>query len=337
MTIQAQPKTVKLDKPWKYNGAVLSAGADAKTSKGAKVGVLTGICYLSPADSVAQAYQFEPERVHDIMTKDKTLAQILDTERKKDEAERDEAEREEDKRIPSLVLKLARNLCMFASPGCLDGCLVTSGNGRYQSVQDGRLRKTMLYMLAPEEFMKRAAKDAAKIVAKAYELGLSVAFRFDGTSDEVTAFILDNFDQWRALVLAELARIAKRSKVALETLLSRFDAADYYSYTKRPRASWRRRLMMHHDRLHITYSLNEDPKSLDYAREYLAKGHGVAAVMDAATKAQALSLGAWLDAPVIDGDEHDARHLGPDTGHIVALLAKGRAKKDSTGFTLRAL
>lgn len=302
---------------WKYSGAVLSAGADAKTSKGAKVGVLTGICYLSPADSVAQAYANEPDRVQAIMEKDPALSPWIGSE--------------------SLITKLARNLCAFASPGCLGACLFTSGNGRYENVQNGRLRKSMLYMLEPVEFMKRAAKDAAKIVAKACELGLSVAFRFDGTSDEVTGFILDNYDQWRALVLAELARIAKRAKVDLADLLKRFDAAQYYSYTKRPRVSWRRRLMLHHDRLHITYSLHEGPKSIDHAREYLAKGHGVAAVMDAATKAQALSLGTWLDAPVIDGDEHDARHLGPDAGHIVALLAKGRAKKDSTGFTLRAL
>lgn len=320
MTIQAQPATVKLKtqgKPWKYSGAVLSAGADAKTSKGAKVGVLTGICYLSPADSVAATYKADPERVHDIMAKDPALAPWIGLE--------------------SLVLKLARNLCAFASPGCLASCLVTSGNGRYESVQNGRLRKSMLYMLEPEEFMKRAAKDAAKIVAKACELGLSVAFRFDGTSDEVTAYILDNYEEWCNLVTVELAKIAKRLKVDLATLLSLFDAAQYYSYTKRPRASWRRRLMLHAERLHITYSLHEGSKSIDHAREYLKHGHGVAAVMDAATKAQALSLGAWLDAPVVDGDEHDARHLGPDAGHVVALLAKGRAKKDTTGFTLRAL
>ena len=161
-----------------------------------------------------------------------------------------------------------------------------------------------------------------------------IAFRFDGTSDEVTGYILDNYEEWRALVLAELA---KRRNLDLETLLSRFDAAQYYSYTKRPRASWRRRLAQHFGRLHVTYSLHEGPKSLDHAREYLAKGHGVAAVMDAATKSQALSLGTWLGSPVIDGDEHDARHLGPDTGHVVALLAKGRARKDTTGFTLRSL
>ncbi|MGA0396917.1 MAG: GP88 family protein [Ilumatobacteraceae bacterium] len=320
MTIQAQPVSVELKtqgKPWKYSGAVLSAGADAKTSKGSDFGVLTGICYLSPADSVAQAYANEPERVEAIMEKDPSLSAWIGSE--------------------SLAKKLARNLCPFASGGCLASCLVTSGNGRYENVQNGRLKKTMLYMLEPEEFMKRAAKDAARIVAKAYELGLSVAFRFDGTSDEVTAFILDNFDQWRALVLAELARIAKRSKVALADLLQVFDAADYYSYTKRPRASWRRRLMMHHDRLHITYSLHEGPKSIDHAREYLKHGHGVAVVMDAATKTQALTLGSWLGAPTIDGDEHDARHLGPDTGHVVALAAKGRAKKDSTGFVVRSL
>jgi len=330
MTIQAQPVPVKLKtqgKPWKHSGAVLSAGADAKTSKGTKVGVLTGICYLSPADSVAQAYANEPERVHDIMSKDDALLPFLPKDPKWDKT----------KQIPSLVLKLARDLCPFASDGCLASCLFTSGNGRYENVQNGRLRKSILYMLAPEEFMRRAAKDAAKIVAKAYELGLSVAFRFDGTSDGVTSFILDNFEEWRALVLAELARIAKRKKVALATLLKRFDEAQYYSYTKRPRASWRRRLMLHAERLHITYSLHEGPKSLSHALEYLRHGHGVAAVMDAATKAQALELGELLGVPIIDGDEHDARHLGPKTGHLIALLAKGRAKKDLTGFTLRSL
>lgn len=317
----------KQDKPWKYSGAVLSAGADAKTSKGAKVGVLTGICYLSPADSVARTYKEDPKRVHDIMSKDDALLPFLPKDPKWDKT----------KQIPSLVLKLARDLCPFASDGCLASCLFTSGNGRYENVQNGRLRKTMLYILEPEEFMKRAAKDAAKIAAKALELGLSLAFRFDGTSDEVTAFILDRYDLWRDLVTEMLAKIAKRRKLDLAALLGVFDAADYYTYTKRPRAGWRRRLMEHFGRLHITYSFHEGPKAPKHAREYLKAGHGVAVVMDKATKARALSLGSWLDAPTIDGDEHDARHLGPERGHIVALLAKGKARKDTTGFVVRSL
>lgn len=338
MTIQAQPVSVELKtqgKPWKYSGAVLSAGADAKTSKGSDFGVLTGICYLSPADSVAQAYANDPKRVHDIMKKDPTLAAILD--KAITEAKKNDPDWKYTEPIPSLAERFARSLCPFASPGCLDGCLVTSGNGRYESVQNGRLRKTLVYLLDPAEFMLRAAKDAAKIAAKALELGLSLAFRFDGTSDEVTAFILDNYQTWRDLVAVELAKLAKRLKVALETLLSLFDAAQYYSYTKRPRASWRRRLMEHFGRLHITYSFHEGPKATDHAREYLAHGHGVAVVMDKATKSRALALGAWLNAPVIDGDEHDARHLGPNAGHVVALLAKGKARKDTTGFVVRSL
>jgi hypothetical protein len=38
--------------------------------------------------------------------------------------------------------------------------------------------------------------------------------------------------------------------------------------------------------------------------------------------------------PVIDGDKHDARFLD-QAGTIVGLKAKGQAKKDTTGFTVR--
>ena len=36
--------------------------------------------------------------------------------------------------------------------------------------------------------------------------------------------------------------------------------------------------------------------------------------------------------PVIDGDKDDLRFLDPKGGHIVALYAKGAAKKDRSGF-----
>ena len=40
----------------------------------------------------------------------------------------------------------------------------------------------------------------------------------------------------------------------------------------------------------------------------------------------------WKGYPVIDGDQDDLRFLDPRGGHIVALYAKGAAKKDQSGF-----
>ena len=40
----------------------------------------------------------------------------------------------------------------------------------------------------------------------------------------------------------------------------------------------------------------------------------------------------WCTYPVVDGDKDDLRFLDPKGRHIVALYAKGAAKKDTSGF-----
>jgi hypothetical protein len=41
----------------------------------------------------------------------------------------------------------------------------------------------------------------------------------------------------------------------------------------------------------------------------------------------------FLDQEVLDGDDSDLRHLDPP-GSIIALYAKGPAKKDTSGFVV---
>jgi hypothetical protein len=61
--------------------------------------------------------------------------------------------------------------------------------------------------------------------------------------------------------------------------------------------------------------------------EAILQGMNVAAVFDRVP-------GVYMDKPVIDADEHDLRFLDP-RGVIAGLKAKGRAKKDLSGFVIR--
>lgn len=75
---------------------------------------------------------------------------------------------------------------------------------------------------------------------------------------------------------------------------------------------------------HLTFSRAED--NLDECIEALRLGFNVAAVFKQRPET-------YLGFPVTNGDETDLRFLDP-LGYIVALSAKGRAKRDTSGFVI---
>jgi hypothetical protein len=91
---------------------------------------------------------------------------------------------------------------------------------------------------------------------------------------------------------------------------------------------------------HLTFSRSETNE--DKAVELLGQGNNVAVVF-------AERPATWHGFDVIDGDEHDLRHLDPQAdltplgfwstgrnGRVVGLSPKGRkAKKDINGFVVR--
>ena len=79
---------------------------------------------------------------------------------------------------------------------------------------------------------------------------------------------------------------------------------------------------------HLTLSRSETNEAA--CLEALRDGHNVAAVFGDGLPAT------WHGFPVIDGDQHDLRHLDPRGGYVVGLTPKGRkAKKDTSGFVVR--
>jgi hypothetical protein len=82
---------------------------------------------------------------------------------------------------------------------------------------------------------------------------------------------------------------------------------------------------------HLTFSKKEDNDASCMVAVKL--GYNVAVVFD--TKKDEPLPALWHNVPVYDGDETDARFLDPQGGYIIGLRAKGDAKKDSSGFTVK--
>ena len=116
-------------------------------------------------------------------------------------------------------------------------------------------------------------------------------------------------------------RLNGTSDIAWEKygIIEKFPEVQFYDYTK-----MRNRKVGHLKNYHITCS-KADGNDMD-VRLALSNGMNVAAVFHKVPET-------YLGRPVINGDETDLRFLDPK-GVIVGLKAKGKAKKDTTGFVV---
>jgi hypothetical protein len=93
-----------------------------------------------------------------------------------------------------------------------------------------------------------------------------------------------------------------------------FPQVQFYDYTKLPN---RRNIPSNY---HLTFSRSESNEHL------IPQGMNVAVVFDSLPDV-------WMGRKVIDGTETDLRFLD-EQNVVVGLLAKGKAKKDTSGFTI---
>ena len=200
---------------------------------------------------------------------------------------------------------LGQNLCPMAEQaGCLEGCLNTAGRGVMSSVQKGRARKAEWFIKDRNGFMLQLVKDLTRFEAYCTKRDLKPAIRLNGTSD----------------VRFELI------KVNGQTIFELFPNIQFYDYTK---LANRRNIPSNYD-LTFSYSAANPVylKQVDIAK---ANGLNIAVVFR--TKESIPSD--FLGLPTIDGDKTDLRFLDPKQS-IVALYAKGKARKDQSGFVVDA-
>lgn len=198
-------------------------------------------------------------------------------------------------------------VCPKASPQCRDACLYTAGRGIYSKVQKARIAKTVAFFNEREKFMEILVNDIKSLIKKAKKAKMTPAVRLNGTSDiawEKMACVVDG-EKFKNVMVA-------------------FPNVQFYCYTK----ILGRTAALSLPNYHLTFSLSEENDS--DAIKALSQGYNVAVVMN--TKKNEPKPATWGGYPVVDGDETDVRFYDPKGGHIVALSAKGQAKKMGLGF-----
>ena len=208
----------------------------------------------------------------------------------------------------SFILHLApadlsgHETCPKRTVGCTAACLNTAGRGgmfrkgeNTNVIQKARIRKTEYFFNDRAAFMDDLVGDIMRAVNYARKKGLIPVFRLNGTSD--------------------LSWEKYPTRYGAANIFEQFPTLQFYDYTK-----VLGRKVKHIPNYHLTFS-KADGNDADVA-EALLQGMSVVAVYDK------------VPAGVPSADEDDLRFLDPK-GVMLGLKAKGRAKKDYSGFVIR--
>lgn len=196
--------------------------------------------------------------------------------------------------------------CPSASKGCMKACLQSAGRGKFSNVKAARKAKKDLFYTDRKYFMNSLVWSIEKVIRKAKRENMVPVIRLNGTSD----------------IAYEYEQVEHEGK--LVNIFERFPEVQFYDYTTRDdrtsalRGDW--------SNYHLTFSRKEDNEDKSLLVNQIF-GINVAVVFDKVPEV-------WQGKKVINGDETDLRFLD-QKNVIVGLTAKGKAKKDKSGFTVR--
>ena len=204
------------------------------------------------------------------------------------------------------------NVCAKATAGCIAACLNTAGRGGMikkgettNAIQQARIRKTKFFFENRTEFMLQLVKDIELAIKQCVKKNLVPVFRLNGTSD-----------------LAWEKYEVNRGDKLYRNIFAAFSEVQFYDYTK-----ILGRKVNGIANYHLTFS-EADDNALDTLNAIRA-GMNVATVFGIKKNSPMPEM--WNGMKVFNGDESDLRFLDPKNV-VVGLYAKGKAKKDTTGF-----
>jgi hypothetical protein len=196
-------------------------------------------------------------------------------------------------------------LCPLARlAGCMEGCLYSAGRGAFNSVQKARKAKTDFWYSDQRSFLLSLCADIWRLKYYARNKDLKLLIRLNGTSD----------------ILWENYKILHD-----QTIFQMFSDEIFYDYTKHPSRNLEGKTYGNYD---LTYSFSSiTPKPISI-KGLSNPNNARAAVVFQKKEDIPLTFRSWQ---VVDGDDTDIRHIEPKNV-VVALYAKGKAKKDQSGF-----
>lgn len=214
----------------------------------------------------------------------------------------------------SYILHLApadlsgKEVCPKRTAGCTAACLNKAGRGGMfrrgettNIIQQARIRKTRYFFADRSGFMQDLVNDIVSAQRQAARLGLTPVIRLNGTSDLA----------WE-----------KYEVLGRDNIFDLFPDIQFYDYTK-----VLGRKVADIPNYHLTFSAAESNQSDVQAA--MQAGMNVAVVFDRLPET-------YMGRPVFNADDTDLRFLDPK-GVVLGLKAKGRAKKDTTGFVRRTI
>jgi hypothetical protein len=194
--------------------------------------------------------------------------------------------------------KSGKDLCPHSSEGCETACLDTAGRGQMKAIQDARLKKTRYFLNEREAFVSQFKGEIKNFVKTSAKKKKKPCVRPNGTSDV----------PWHNI----------------GNVMQDYSDIQFYDYTPnldRMMQFLRGELPSNY---HLTFSRKEDNDTACYF--VLANGGNVAMVFNKVPTS-------YNGFKVINGDESDLRFLD-EKNVIVGLKAKGKAKKDKSGFVI---
>jgi len=206
--------------------------------------------------------------------------------------------------------KVKRTMCPFAIMAqCHEACLNTAGRGGIikkgettNTIEIARLRRTLLFLDEREKFLTQLHKEITAFVIRCKKNDKKPCVRLNGTSDI----------QWEY----ELHEG--------KNMFEHFPEVQFYDYTKIPT-----RKVDNIPNYHLTWSYSEANEK--YAKLFDKVPNNKAVVFRDKDLPKM-----FRGLKVIDGDKTDMRFLD-ESNIVVGLKAKGKARKDYTGFVIDAV
>jgi len=200
------------------------------------------------------------------------------------------------------------NTCAMAHIAqCHEGCLNSAGRGALNSVQQARIRKTKLFYEDRDAFFAALIPDITLLIRKARKLSLIPVCRLNGTSDL----------RWELIAFTYKGTY-------YNNIFAMFPDLQFYDYTKVVN-----RNVDHIHNYDLTFSYSGVPAFQRHTQKAIDKGYRIAVVFRDRDSIPPTFLGTTC----VDGDDSDLRHEDPP-GVVVALYAKGKAKRDTSGFVV---